>query len=721
MIQACSDAPTKIERDNLNDPEVFGFVLNPVQDISTSILEDKVIEVEWTDSSKVPTHYILKKKLRFSDNYIAIDTLNKDTRKFYDASGEITKDTKYEIISLRKQENGEEVFSQGINSGIDFGGFVSTSQNYNADTTAIIFNWEFETNWPFTAIVTTYDNELEREVVLDTLSNTNTYTTPAFEKDFQYKYFDLKFFVSNRNIDLEKPYKTYTGDYHILDFLPEITNIEVISEGKVVINWEDNTGFEDGFRLLRSKGVNRNSAREREVIAELGPNVTSYTDTLNPITGYTRDEFGRESNIKTYYGILVYKNDTQTGTFGAEVQFTPPEVTMNISNMTSNSFRVSWSTTHSDKIDSFILQKSIDGKNFHDFKYFPKHSTGYTEYNLDKTTTHYFRFKSITSAPSETIGLSFSPSLVEKDYFPYEGVQNFRFSESGSLLAAAKGSFFDPFELGVSVYDLNSKSVIYSKNLLNSSIHGIDIHESNDKIAVGSRTDKSVAVYDFVADTLIYRKDDISVFDVKFSNDGNTVFSNSETGVLTKHNLKTGHIDFSKMEDVSGSQAFARKLDLSPSGDSIAYSLSGFLNISDTLGNTIEFNNVSNLEGVSQHVSFSKKGSYLSVINLSGGAFIFNAKSNDRYFEFSSRYLSIDKNEKLAIGSYGADLYLIDLENRRLLNIYTFENAITNITFSPSENIFAVGTNSGVRFYSFSTSNTWKKIEGDFYQHYPNY
>lgn len=721
MIPACSDAPTKIERENLSDPEVFGFVLNPVQDISTSTLEDKMIEIVWTDSSLVPTNYILRKKLRTSDNYIALDTLDKDTREFIDKSGEITKDTKYEIISLRKQESGEEVFSEGINSGIDFGGLVSPTYTYDSDISAIIFNWEFDTVWPFTIIVTKYDNDLEREVVLDTISNTKTYTTPSFENDFQERYFELRFFVSDKNVELENPYKRFSGIYHFPEYTPDITNIEVVNEGKVIINWKDNSGVEDGFQILRSQGLNRNHAGAPKVIATVPPNTTSFTDTLNPIKGYIEDENGGQSLIHTFYGIQAYKGETNIGEFGYKAEFLPPETSLEVSNLSSNSIYINWSVSERDKIKSFILQKSTDGKNFQDFKYFPKHSTGYIEYNLDRTATHYFRFKSITSAPSETIGLSFSPSLVEKDYFPYEGVQNFRFSESGSLLAAAKGSFFDPFELGVSIYDLNSKSVVYSKNLLNSSIHGIDIHESNDKIAVGSRTDKSVAVYDFVADTLIYKKDDISVFDVKFSNDGNTVFSNSETGVLTKHNLKTGHIDFTKMEDVSGSQAFARKLDLSPSGDSIAYSLSGFLNISDTLGNTIEFNNVSNLEGVSQHVSFSKKGSYLSVINLSGGAFIFNAKSNDRYFEFSSRYLSINKNEKLAIGSYGADLYLIDLENRRLLNIYTFENAITNITFSPSENIFAVGTNSGVRFYSFSTSNTWKKIDGNFNQHYPNY
>ncbi|MEP6362722.1 MAG: hypothetical protein ABJ287_10065, partial [Balneola sp.] len=279
MIPACSDAPTKIERDNPGDPEVFGFVLNPVQDISTSILEDKVIEVEWTDSSLVPTSYVLKKKIRASDNYIALDTLDKDTREFIDESGEITKDTKYEIISLRKQQSGEEVFSEGINSGIDFGDLISSSHTYNADTTAIQINWELETMWSFIAVLSTIDVDVREDI--DTVINSNTITTPAFEKDFSERIYQVRLFISEVDLENNNTFKIVDGGYYLgMKFAPEITNVEVINEGKVIINWEDNSGFEDGFQILRSQGSNRNDAGEPEGLATVPPNTTSFTDTL---------------------------------------------------------------------------------------------------------------------------------------------------------------------------------------------------------------------------------------------------------------------------------------------------------------------------------------------------------------------------------------------------------------------------------------------------------
>ena len=63
------------------------------------------------------------------------------------------------------------------------------------------------------------------------------------------EFFELKFFLSNGNFDLENPYTRYGGEYFTMEFIPEITGIEIINESKVIINWEDNSGFEDGFQI----------------------------------------------------------------------------------------------------------------------------------------------------------------------------------------------------------------------------------------------------------------------------------------------------------------------------------------------------------------------------------------------------------------------------------------------------------------------------------------
>jgi len=711
---SCNDTPTKIERDNPNDLESSTFSLEELKGITSEILENKVIKISWEDSLDFADYFILSKSLNSSEEFSILDTLNINSREYFDETGIITQNTRYLIYKEFSQKNGNTILSDSIITGIDFGGLNSYSTSYNSDTTAVEFKWDFDSKWPFVGILYNYDNNLEREVALDTVIGANSLTTPSFEKDFGERFYTLKFFFSNEQIDTANPLEQLTGGYYGgMEFIPEITNIEIIDEAKVIINWEDNSSFEDGFEVLRSQ----NSSDEilyYEVIASLKANETTFTDTLRPF-----DSYEVSGNKEVKYGIQATKGNTSASQFDTKVQIPKIEFVFSVSELNSNSFNLIWST-ESSNVSEYVLQTSLDGINFNDFKTFPNTTTSYTGLSSDfPASLYYFRIRSITSSPSLSVGLSYSPELIEEDFFAFAGSRNFRFSDSGNLLIAAKGSFFDLFELGVSIYDLNSKSVIYSKDLLNSSIHGIDIDETNDRIAVGSTTNRSVAVYDYKVDTLLYLKDNFSVYDVQFSNDGNALYTNSSRGLLSKHNLLTKEIDFTKSDGVSASRSNIRRLSLSPTGDSIAYNISGFLNISDTLGNTIGFNNISNLEDISQDVRFSKTGSYIILANRLLGAFIYNAKNNERYLEFPSRYVSIDHREKLVIGGSSYQLNLLDLEQRSLIAAYTLDEQITNLAFSPTTDNFAVGTSSGIRFYSLSSLKEWKEIESDFSLRFP--
>lgn len=710
MIPACSEAPTKIERDNLNDPEVFGFVLNPVQDISTNILEDKIIEVEWTDSSKVPTHYILKKKLRFSDNYIAIDTLNKDARNFIDESREITKDTKYEIISLRKQESGEEVFSEGINSGIDFGNLVNQTYAYNSDSTAIVFNWEFNTDWPFTAVVTTYDNDLERDVVLDTISNTNTYTTPAFERDFQDKFFDLKFFVSDINIDLENPYERYSGLYHILDFIPEISNIEIVNEGKVIINWEDNSGFEDGFRILRSKGFNRDEAFEPVVIAELDANTTSFTDTQDPLTGYVIDGSGIERQVKTFYDIEVFKNNTKTGVYGYQVNFTPPNITLSVSDLNTESFKLQWSTNSLEKVSQFTLQASSNGNSFFDYKTFQNETFNSTEANLSTNSVHYFRVKSKTSKYSDRIALQYSSYLVEEANFPFTNSRNIRFSDSGNLIIVSKAFFSgDADTEDVGIFDINNNSTLYNDAPIAKPINGVDIDEENNLMALTSYENQLLTIYNFDTKAIEYNAS-INVFDVEFGPENKFVYTNSARDEVYKVDLINKSLK-SRKPPFSNTSSL-RSISLSPTGDSIAYNSDGFFRLLNSSNfRPIEFSHVLDYGSTAQKVNFSKSGKYISNVSDFDKAEIHFTNPASRYLQTGAEHISISFNDKLYITAKGSLLRLFELSTKKQLLSHSFSGEVFDLRFSPSEELVAVGSANGLFLYRISEDKKWSLFE----------
>ncbi len=722
MIQACSDAPTKIERDNPDDPEAPTFSLESSDNISTEILDNKVIRISWEDSVKFADYYILSKSLNNSGNYTILDTIDIQTKEYEDASGEINLRTQYLVYNERVQENGAIISSDSIYTGINFGNIsypdTSSYSSLNSDTTAINFTWGFETNWPFISLVYYSDSINNEPIIIDTLFNGITsYLTPLFEKDFNDRNYFIRTYVSKNDISNGIFIDEITADYLPTQFYNiSVDPIAIINENKTVISWNDNIDIETGFEILRSQKADDDFSNY-EIIGSLEANETTFTDTLAPFDSYS---ISTKKEVK--YAIRAFKDNSSITKYGYKAQIPRIYPTINITSLESDSFTLAWSS-ESSYIKEYILQISYDGTFFEDYKVFSKNTTSYTASSSDfPFPTFYFRIKTTTSNPSFRVGLSYSPELIEEDFFPFEGSQNFRFSESGNLLAASKGgSIFDNSQLGISIYDLNSKSVKYSEDLLNSSIHGIDIDEINNRIAVGSTTSRSLAVYDYKADTLIYSKNNFSTSDVLFSNNGNSLYSNSSRGLLSKHNLLSKEIDFSNSDGVASSQAFIRKISLSPTEDSIAYNVSGFLNISDTLGNIIEFNNVSNLNDISLDVRFSKKGSFISLTNRALGAFIYDAKTNDRYLEFDSRYVSIDHKEKFIIGGEGSQLYLLDLEDRHLIGAYTLDERITYLSFSPTEDIFAIGSSSGIRFYSLSSSKRWKKFESNFDLRYPNY
>lgn len=705
MIQACSDAPTKIERDNLNDPEVFGFVLNPVQDISTSILEDKVIEVEWTDSSKVPTHYILKKKLRFSDNYIAIDTLNKDTRKFYDASGEITKDTKYEIISLRKQESGEEAFSQGINSGIDFGGLISSSHTYNADTTAIQINWELETKWPFIAVLSTIDVDVREDI--DTVINSNTITTPAFEKDFSERIYQVRLFISEVDLENNNTFKVVDGVYYLgMNFAPEITNVEVINESKVILNWEDNSSFEDGFRILRSKGFNRNEAFDPIVLAELDANTTSFTDTQNPFTGFVIDGSGIEREVKTFYDIEVFKNNTKTGISGYQVNFTPPTISLSVSDLTTESFKLHWSTNSPEKVSQFTLQASSNGNSFFDYKTFQNETFNSTEVNFPTNSVHYFRIKSKTSKYSDRIALQYSNYLDEEANFPFTNSRNIRFSDSGNLIIASKAFFSGDTDTEVvGIFDIKNNSTIYNDAPTGKSVNGVDIDEQNNLMALTSYENQLVTIYNFDTKTIEYNAS-INVFDVEFGPENKFVYTNSARDEIYKIDLINKSLKSRKPPFSTTSSL--RSISLSPSGDSIAYNSDGLFRLLNSSNfRPIEFSHVLDYGSTAQKVDFSKSGKYISNVSDFDKAEIHSTNPASRYLQTGAEHISISYDDKLYITAKGSLLRLFELSSNKQILSHTFSGEVLDLLFSPSEELIAIGSSDGIFLYSISEDKKW--------------
>ncbi len=170
IFTGCSKTPTSIERVNPNDPESSDFDLENSQNMKTEILDNSTIRISWEDSVLYADYYILRKSLNSSTEFSIIDTIDIDTKEYFDSSGEITLETRYSISNQRQQKSGDVISSDTLFAEIDFGKLnASAVIPTNSDSSRVQFSWDFNNNWPFIGVVHYKNDENSAEVAIDTL------------------------------------------------------------------------------------------------------------------------------------------------------------------------------------------------------------------------------------------------------------------------------------------------------------------------------------------------------------------------------------------------------------------------------------------------------------------------------------------------------------------------------------------------------------------------
>ncbi len=706
IFTGCSKTPTSIERVNPNDPFNPDFTVNVVENFETEILADRLIQVSWKDTANYGTGYVIRKSVSGSINDLEIlDTLEIGDVNFTDTSENISFNTLYGISKIIEHENGLNE-SDTSYTKIDFGDTNYLFSGLNADSNAVIVDWEFETLWPYTSIVYSYNESFN--IPVDTLYNgVSIYQSPTFELDFAERYYSVISRIDLTSTEEDEVVGRIAGGYYGgMEFAPEITSIEVVNEGKVIINWEDNSSFEDGFRILRSKSFDRTGSIDPVVIAEIDPNITSFTDTLNPLTGFALDGSGIEREVKTFYGIQAFKNETQSGSFGTEVNFTPPEITLSVSNLTEDSFELQWSTNSFEKVSQFTLQASSNGNSFYDYKTFQKGTTKSVENSFSTDSPAYFRIKTETSKYSNRVVLNHTNYLVEEQVFQFPNSRNIRFSDSGNLIIVSKAFFSgDTDTEKVGIFDIKNNSTLYNDAPIGKPINGVDIDEENNLMALASYENQLVTIYNFDTKAIEYNAS-INVFDVEFGPENKFVYTNSARDEVYKIDLINKSLKSRKPPFSTTSSL--RNISLSPTGDSIAYNSDGFFRLlNSSIFRQIEFSHVLDYGSTAQKVDFSKSGKYISNVSDFDKAEIHSTNPSTKYFSTGAEHISISFNDKYFVTSNNSLLKLFELDSKTLVLSHHFSGEVLDLRFSPSEELIAVGSTSGLFFYSISEEKKW--------------
>lgn len=718
LLLSCSKVPTAFERDNPNDPDNPTFEIPSPLNFQTQILSDRKIQLVWEDTINYITGYIVEKSLN-GESFLPLDTLESSIRSYIDESGNVLQTTRYSLTAFRVGSDGKRKSSDSKFVYIDFGTIINSNVSYNSDTTAINFNWDFQNLWPFVSVV--YDDSL---TPIDTLfSGANSYTTPAFEKDFSEFTYTIKSYSSIEEASANNPIGQIEGGYFgNMEFLPQITDVTVIDEGTVVINWNDNSSFEDGFQILRSKGFNRITAGEPEVIATLEPNQTSYIDTLNPLDGYQNNSFDGQSLSKTYYGIRATKNDTQTGIFGEEIFIDLPTPELELINSDKNSIILawpnaqSWSAKEKSLAKNFVLQRQVDKGIFQDYKILPKSIFEYRIDDLDPVLQYSFRVKTLTSKHSNLISASYFNKLVEEQFYELPSAHHIDFSNSGKLFTTTKRYSSSSADWGMKIIDSQGGTILYSKN--KNGITGSDIAENLNWVGYFSLDENFIynyIIFDFKTDTLV--REIKNPFN-GYTNYPVSKFSPSEDSffILGGRSYIKGITiqDFAEIffNPSSGPTSTPRELDLSATSDTIAYNISDTFQLINNTGKSLSFTPTLGFGRLSHSVRISPLGNYIGLVSDFDNCIIFDLKSKQEVFrDLRAETISFSFDEKYFSTSKFNVLKIHDLQSKVHKTSIFFNSEIVEVKFSPSENILLVATSQeGIFQFSISDEKSWGRF-----------
>ncbi|WP_421774067.1 hypothetical protein [Gracilimonas sp.] len=737
LLCSCAEAPTKFDRNNLNDPDNIEYELAPPSAFDSEILADKLIKLSWGNSSEhdLATAFILSKTVGSNSDIIVLDTLDKSLNAYVDSSKLITINTMYHLERIRSTKDSV-IKSETLHTDIDFGnpfskyGVVCCKSYEDSESTSLettpdpdslkaYFTWDYETDWPFISIAYSSTEGINHFEVIDTLlPGQKYYESPDFDLDFQNRKFLIRSFVSELDIEENIVADSIIAEYSALEkFSPHMLEPDVRHESKTVITWEDNSDFEDSFEILR--GYNRNS---QSVIATVNPGINTFTDTLQPFLPQAGTSGGvYYKDYRTFYSVRAIKDNTSasTDTTQAEIRIYVADLLLKDSDQ--NSITLQWEPREPSGIHSYTLLRSTDRDNFTPYKKFNSSQDTYTDTDLDTSETYHYRIKSDIKNGFGNPIVSHSYEFEQLSTFDFENATVLEVSNNDNYLIAASGYDADPSSNAheLVIYDLNSNSEFNRINPFNSPIDGIDILEEKNLIAYSTKEAKKFEVRDFIADTTVFSISEIEVHDIEFSPDGLSVYVVSELSNFRKYSFDSTDPDF----EVQSTDQFytfpsKRRISVSKTGDTVAVNMASKYHLYTDQGERISFNSLSTQGNTSDWVNISSKGDFIASTREYANTTITQVQSLETGAELFHlggivSALDFNHNDQLALVTTFEDVYLIDLNTLRPVGAYNFtddrsDEGITFSRMSNTDNTFFIANSQGIQKMRITSTRKWQ-------------
>jgi uncharacterized protein (TIGR02145 family) len=233
-----------------------------------------------------------------------------------------------------------------------------------------------------------------------------------------------------------------------------------IDDQSIQLIWTDNCSFEDGYKLERSE-----DGATFTQIAELGANITEYTDTdLNLGTDYTYT-----------YRVKAFTDENESGYATSNTTNTsfPAPTNLTATAIDDQSIQLTWSHNCSFE-DGYKLERSEDGATFTQIAELGANITEYTDTGLNYGTDYTYRVKAFTDenesgyATSNTTNTSFpAPTNLTATALNDSEIQltwsdNCSFEDGYKLERSEDGATFTQIaELGANITEYTDTGLNY--------------------------------------------------------------------------------------------------------------------------------------------------------------------------------------------------------------------------------------------------------------------
>ncbi|MCC7431360.1 fibronectin type III domain-containing protein [bacterium] len=717
---------TEIDNSNPFDPN---YKLNPPTNLQLSSLTDSEVRLDWdfeapafkNEKQKQEFEKITKFQIQRSTdgtNFTEIATVQKDTTNYTDSGLLTSENYTYRVKAFTNSNSSAFATSQAVQTSFPA---PSNLQFLALSDSEVRLTWNDNSGFEqgFKIERKTENSGFTEIATLPT--NTTNYTDSGLFTSENYTYRVKAFNTLNSS--------AFTTSQAVQTSFPAPSNLQIVSlsDSQVKLTWNDNSGFEQGFKIEKKTGSNTFTE-----IATLPTNTTNYTDSgLLTSENYTY-------RVKAFNTL----NSSAFATSQAVQTSFPAPSNLQIVSLSDSQVKLTWNDNTSFE-QGFKIERKTENSGFTEIATVPKDTTNYTDSGLLTSENYTYRVKAFTSVNSSfseekkiqffTAGalfwtgnhsnrvwsVSFSPdgSKVASGSYSYDNTVKIWNASDGSLIwtgnhsgdiysvsfspdgsKVASGSYQE-----VKIWNASDGSLIWTGNHSNR-VWSVSFSLDGSKVASGS-WDNTVKVWNASDGSLIWTGNhSYFVNSVSFSPDGSKVASGSEDNTLKVWNASDGSLIWT-----GNHSYYVNSVSFSPDGSKV---------VSGSDDNTVKIWNASDgsLLWTGNHsndvysVSFSPDGSKvvsgsydntLKVWNASDGSLLWTGNhSNDVY----SVSFSPD-GSKVVSGSYDHTVKVWNAVNGSLLWTGNHDSYVFSVSFSPDGSKVASG--------SFdNTLKVWTVVEG---------